>query len=172
MPIFDLILIIFLGGFIFYGFYIGLVRMILNLGSSIISIIISVNIYLKIYEIIPFIGFGSESLGKTISFILVLIILNYALSFVFKFIAKILKIITSLPVISFVNRFMGGILGLIQGLFVLGVIIFVMSRYAITNDFLNNLVANSDVAPIFVGSINWITPLVPEALRLLESAIR
>lgn len=172
MPIFDLVLIIFLGGFIFYGFYIGLVRMILNLGSSIISIIISVNIYLKVYELIPFIGFGSESLGKTISFILVLIILSYALSFAFKFAAKILKIITSLPIISFVNRFLGGILGLVQGLFVLGVIIFVMSRYAITNDFLNNLIVSSDVAPIFMGSINWITPLVPEALRLLDSAIR
>lgn len=171
MLIFDLILVIFLGGFIFYGFYIGFLRMILNLSSSIISVIISINIYSKIYELVPFIGFGSESLGKTISFILILIILNYALSLVFKLIAKILKIITSLPVISFVNRIFGGFLGLVQGLFVLGVVIFVMSRYAITNNFLNNLVVGSNVAPVFIKSIDWITPLVPETLRLLESVI-
>ena len=171
MPIFDLILVLFLGGFIFYGFYIGFLRMLLNLFSSILSIIISVHIYLKVYTLIPFIGFGSEGLGKTLAFILILAILNYLLSFVFKILAKLLKIISSLPIISSLNRILGGILGLLQGLFLLGMIIFVMSRYAITNDFLNTVVSSSDVAPVFMKSIAWLSPLVPQALRLLESVI-
>ncbi len=171
MPIFDLILVLFLGAFVFYGFYVGILRMILNLISSLLAIIISVNIYLQVYNLIPFIGFGSESLGKTLSFILVLAILAYLLGFVFKIIAKLLKIISSLPIISSFNRILGGILGFLQGLFILGMIIFVMSRYAITNEFLNNLVSNSDVAPVFMKSINWLSPLVPQALRLLDSVI-
>ncbi|HKM40314.1 MAG: CvpA family protein [Patescibacteria group bacterium] len=171
MPIFDLILVLFLGAFVFYGFYVGILRMILNLISSLLAIIISVNIYLQVYNLIPFIGFGSESLGKILSFILVLAILAYLLGFVFKIIAKLLKIISSLPIISSFNRILGGILGFLQGLFILGMIIFVMSRYAITNEFLNNLVSNSDVAPVFMKSINWLSPLVPQALRLLDSVI-
>ena len=171
MPISDLILVLFLGAFVFYGFYVGILRMILNLISSLLAIIISVNIYLQVYNLIPFIGFGSESLGKTLSFILVLAILAYLLGFVFKIIAKLLKIISSLPIISSFNRILGGILGFLQGLFILGMIIFVMSRYAITNEFLNNLVSNSDVAPVFMKSINWLSPLVPQALRLLDSVI-
>ena len=107
MPIFDLILVLFLGAFVFYGFYVGILRMILNLISSLLAIIISVNIYLQVYNLIPFIGFGSESLGKTLSFILVLAILAYLLGFVFKIIAKLLKIISSLPIISSFNRILG-----------------------------------------------------------------
>lgn len=172
MATFDLILLIFLGCFALYGFYLGLVRMILNIISSILSIIIAVNLYLDFYNIFPFIGFKSESMGKTLSFIIVLVIVNFLLSLVFNIIAKVLKIITSLPVISFINRIFGGVLGLIQGFFILGVIVFVASRYAITNNFLNSLITGSDFAPFLLKIINWITPFIPTALKMLESAIK
>ncbi len=171
MLILDLILIIFLGLFILYGFYLGATRMILSLFSAILSIIIAINIFLDVYNWISFVGFGSESLGKTITFILVLIIVHYLLNIVFKIIAKVLKIITSLPVISFINRFLGGALGLVKGLFILGIIIFVMSSYALSNELLSSLVINSDIAPVLIQSVDWISPLVPSALETIESSV-
>jgi membrane protein required for colicin V production len=171
MPIFDLILIIFLGLFVLYGFYLGATRMILSLLSAILSIIIAINIFLDVYSWISFIGFGSDSLGKTITFVLVLIIVHYLLSIVFKLIAKVLKIITSLPIISFINRFLGGALGLIKGLFILGIIIFVMSNYALSSDILSFLVIDSDIAPVLIESVNWVSPLVPSAIDTIESNV-
>ncbi|MFA5644335.1 MAG: CvpA family protein [Patescibacteria group bacterium] len=167
----DLILMIFLGAFILYGFYMGFVKMILNLASTVVAIIISINLYLYFYDLVPFIGFGSESFGKMLSFLIVLIISNYLLSLVFQFIAKLLKIITSLPLVSFVNRLLGGGLGFLQGALILGVIIFMMSRYAITSALLNSLISKSDLAPIFVKAVSWLTPLIPEGLKMLESII-
>jgi membrane protein required for colicin V production len=171
MLVFDLVLIIFLGLFILYGFYIGATRMILSLFSAILSIIIAVNIFLDVYNWVSFIGFGSESLGKTITFILVLIIVHYLLSIVFKIVAKVLKIITSLPVISLINRFLGGAIGLVKGLFILGIIIFVMSSYALSNELLSSLVIDSDIAPILIESVNWVSPLIPSALEAIESSV-
>lgn len=171
MPIFDLILLGLLGIFIIYGFYLGLVRMILSLVSSILAIIISLNVYLYLSEILSFVNFISETWIKIISFVIVLIIVNYLLGIVFKFIGKILHLISSLPVISFVNRALGGFLGLIQGLFLLGIIIYVSSRYAPMNDFLSSIMVGSDLAPILMKGVNWVSPLVPDALQFLESVI-
>ncbi|MDD3711041.1 MAG: CvpA family protein [Patescibacteria group bacterium] len=171
MPIFDLVLLGLLGIFIIYGFYLGLVRMILNLVSTILAIIISLNIYLYLSEILSFINFISEIWIKITSFVIVLIIVNYLLGIVFKFIGKILHLISSLPVISFMNRSLGGLLGLIQGLFLLGIIIYVSSRYAPMNDFLSSIMVGSDLAPILMRGVNWASPLVPDALKFLESVI-
>lgn len=169
MPILDLILLIFLGAFVLYGFYVGLVKMILKLIATITAIIITVNVYIPVYETFPFIGFGSENLGKIISFIVILAIVNYLLSLIFGFIAKLLKIITSLPVVSFVNRVLGGILGLLQGLFILGVIIFVSSPFVLNSDFFNPLIAESSLAPMFLKVNVWISPFIPKALEMIDS---
>ncbi len=171
MVILDLILIVFLGIFVLYGFYLGLIRMILSLISAILSIIISLNIYLYLSDFLSFLTFISDSWIKIISFIIVLSVVNYFLNIIFKIIGKVLRLISSLPVISFFNRSFGGLLGLIQGLFILGVIIYVSSRYAFSSDFLTSVITDSELAPILVGAVDWVTPLIPDALRMLETTI-
>jgi len=171
MPTLDLVLLIFLGAFILYGFYLGLVKMILHIIATVLSIIISIKFFEALYDLIPFIGFGSSAMGKVLSFIIILTLSSYILNLAFTFIAKILKVVTSLPIISFVNRFLGGALGLVQGLFVLGAIVFIASRYSISNDFLSSLVGNSDVAPILIKLVSWVEPFIPTAISTVESVI-
>lgn len=171
MPTFDLVLVVILGIFILYGFYLGLVRMVLSLISAILSIIISLNIYLYFSKFLSFIDFLPDAWVNIISFLLVLSVVNYLLNIVFRLIGKVLKLVSSLPVISFVNRIMGGVFGLVQGVFILGIIVYVSSRYVVSNIFLNSWMTNSELAPIFMGGINWISPLVPEALKMLQSVI-
>lgn len=169
MPTLDLVLLIFLGAFILYGFYLGLVKMVLHIISTVLSIIIAIKFYSQLHSFIPFIGFGSSAMGKTLSFIVVLTLSSFLLNLAFNLIAKVLKVITALPIVSFVNRSLGAILGLIQGLFILGAIIFVASRYSITDQFLNNLVSNSNVAPILIKIVSWVKPFVPDAIKTAES---
>lgn len=167
----DIILLVFLGIFVLYGFFIGLVKMVLNLLASILGIILAIKFYSAFYDIFPFIGFGSEGLGKTISFIIALSVFSFILSFGFRLIAKVLKIVTSLPVISLANRVAGAFFGLIQGLFILGSILFVLSHYAFLNYFLNFIISDSSISPVLIKAVYWIEPFVPEALRLLQSMI-
>ncbi|PKM91376.1 hypothetical protein CVU82_02150 [Candidatus Falkowbacteria bacterium HGW-Falkowbacteria-1] len=167
----DIILLVFLGLFILYGFFLGLVKMALNLLASVLGIILAIKFYSVFYDIFPFVGFGSEGIGKTLSFIIVLSIFSFILSFGFRLIAKILKIVTSLPIISLANRLAGAVFGLIQGLFILGSILFVLSHYAFLNYFLNFVISDSSISPILIKAVYWIEPFVPETLRLLQSMI-
>lgn len=167
----DTILLIFLAMFVVYGFYIGLLRMILNLIASILGIILSIKFYDVFYELFPFIGFGSDPLGRVLSFIIVLSIISFILSFGFKVLAKILKIITSLPIISFVNRLGGGAFGLIQGFFIIGSILFVLSHYSVLSPLLEFVVSNSEVSPFFIKMVYWLKPFVPEAWGVLQGVI-
>lgn len=171
MATLDLILLIFLGAFVLYGFYLGLVKMVLHLIATVLSIIVSIRFYEKLYEYIPFIGFGSSAMGKVLSFIIILTVSSYILSLAFNLIAKVLKLITSLPIISFVNRFLGGILGLLQGLFVLGAIVFIASRYTISDSFLNSLISGSQTAPVLLKIVSWVEPFVPDAIDAVSSVI-
>jgi uncharacterized membrane protein required for colicin V production len=167
----DIILLVFLSMFVIYGFYLGLVKMALNLLASILGIILSIKFYEVFFDIFPFLGFGSSGLGKVISFIVVLSIISFVLSYGFKLLAKVLKIITSLPIISFFNRLIGGFFGLFQGLFIIGAILFVLSHYAFLDKFLNLIVANSEIAPVFIKAVYWLKPFLPEALEILQSAL-
>ena len=71
--------------------------MVLHLIATVLSIIVSIRFYEKLYEYIPFIGFGSSAMGKVLSFIIILTVSSYILSLAFNLIAKVLKLITSLP---------------------------------------------------------------------------
>ena len=172
MPILDIILLVILGSFVLYGFYLGLVRMVLGLISSILSIIISVNLYLRFYQWGGFfLKSFSENTGKIISFIIVFIIVGVILEVVFRIIAKILKLVTSLPIISLVNGALGGVLGLVQGVLVIGAVVFVISHYVGGNEKVAGVMVASNLIPIFLKGINWITPFFPDALKMLKSVI-
>lgn len=167
----DIILLIFLGIFVIYGFFKGLVQMALNLIASILGIILAIKFYPVFYNFFPFIGFGSNALGNVLSFVIVLSIFTYILSFGFKLIAKALKIITSLPIISFANKLAGAGFGLFQGLFIIGSILFVLSYYSFLNYFLDYIISNSELSAIFIKAVYWLTPLIPEALKLVQEMI-
>ncbi len=145
--------------------------MALNLLASILGIVLSVRFYDIFFETFPFIGFGSDGLGRVLSFIVVLSIISFILSFGFKFLAKILKIITSLPIISFFNRLMGGVFGLLQGLFIIGAILLVLSHYAFLDSLLNFVISNSEISPAFIKAVYWVKPFLPEAFKVIQSAV-
>ena len=167
----DIIILVFLSLFLVYGLYRGLVKMVLNLLSSVLGIILSIKFYEPLYDVFPAIGFGSDALGKTLSFLLILSLASFVLSFGLNIVAKVLKIITSLPVVSIFNRLAGGVFGLVQGLFVIGAILFVLSHYAIFSSWLDFAITNSELTPIFVKTVYWIKPFLPEALKLVQSNI-
>lgn len=171
MPIFDIVLLLLLASFVLYGFYLGLVRMVLGLISTVLSIIISLNLYLYFYDWVWRFENWSANTGKIVSFIVVLLVVNLVLNFVFKIVAKILKLITSLPLISFLNGSLGGVLGLIQGLLIVGIIIFVSVHYLSSESVIGQAMVASEITPIFLRGIAWLEPLVPEAWQVLQTTL-
>src|SRR6056297_3436687 len=111
MTFFDLILILILFGFIWFGFWNGFVQAI----GGIVSIVIALFVASRWYEIIsvrilPFLG-DNMNLARLLGFIGVFIIAKVVMFLLLKIIDKFF----SLPILNIFNKLGGAVFGLIEG---------------------------------------------------------
>ena len=107
---------------------------------------------------------------KVIMFIIAFIIINRLVGFAFWIVDKVLSLVTRLPFIAGINRFMGFIFGLLEGIITLGMIIYFIERFPISDVIMQKL-AESSIAPRLSGVIVILLPLLPEALKMLKSTV-
>ena len=105
-----------------------------------------------------------------IVFVISFILINRAVGFVFWLIDKVLSVVTHLPFIHSIDSILGLALGLMEGAITLGLIIFFIERFPLSIPFMSNL-ASSTVAPQLSHLAGVLWPLLPDALRLLQSTI-
>ena len=172
VPIIDVVIILFLAGFVFYGLFFGLIKMIGYLAGIIVGAWAASHFYLLFYEWFKWLFFGHENVGKVISFILVLTIVSRLVGIGFYLVEKIFNIISIIPLLKGINKLAGAIFGFIEGTFTFGLIIYVTSRYTLIDSFLGKQLSVSTVAPRLMKLVDVLTPLFPEALKMLKSIIQ
>ena len=137
MSFFDLILLLLLFGFVWFGFWNGLIR---TLGG-ILGLILSVFVAGQWYEVValkllPFLS-DNLSLARLLSFILVFVITQFIVISLLKVINKIF----SLPVLNILNRLGGAIFGLLEGGLILGLALYFSAKLTLIHtwgELLNN----------------------------------
>ncbi len=169
MAIFDLILVIILGGFILFGLWFGLIHTLGALVGITAGAWIAGHYYLVLSD---WLGrfFGSGNVLKTISFIVIFILANRLIGLIFYVIDRIFNFVAIIPFLKTINRLAGATLGLIEGVLVIGTSLYVASRYPL-GDWFNQGLARSDLAHWLVRAAKIITPLLPEVIRQLKSLI-
>jgi uncharacterized membrane protein required for colicin V production len=70
-----------------------------------------------------------------------------------------------------INRLLGGALGFLEGSLFIGLILFVISRYAWIGSLFGDYLLSSQVAPFFLAVVNIALPFLPTALKALQSLI-
>lgn len=170
MSIFDIVLLCIIGAFAAFGLWFGLVHTI----GSLVGTVAGVYLASRYYEVaanwlIKTTGWGANT-SKVIIFIIVFFLINRLVGLAFWLVDKILTIITRLPFISSVNRIFGAVFGALEGMIVLGIIFYFISRFPVGDSVMNAL-SVSKVAPytVKIASILW--PLVPDAIKILQSTI-
>lgn len=171
MTIFDAILLIFLAGFVFYGLFFGLIKTIGSLAGVVVGAFIASRFYIPVFYWAEDLFFGYENLGKVITFIVLFTVVNRIVGLVFALIDKTFGLISIIPFLKTINRLGGAILGFVMGGLILGLILYVASRYAIIGHFVGNWIADSQIAPFLVKFAGVLTPLLPEILKKLKSII-
>ena len=171
VSIFDVILILILGGFFFYGFFFGFIKIVGNVVGVFIGAWAATHYYTQAYEWSKWLYFGHENLGKVISFIIVLTLVSRLVGLLFMLLQKVFDILSIVPFLKGINKLAGGFFGLAEGVITLGLIIYVASRYSIITSFFGAQLAASQIAPFLAKAIEFLTPLFPEALKLLKSLI-
>ncbi|MDD4995455.1 MAG: CvpA family protein [Patescibacteria group bacterium] len=170
MTLFDVILIVCLAGFVFYGLFFGIVQTLGGLFGVFAGALIASRIYEPIAGLFEPFFWGNENMSKVVCFIIIFILINRLVGLLFHILDKIFGFLKIIPFMKSISSLLGGLVGFIEGAFLLGGILYVASRYPII-DWLNQWMVDSSIAHYLVMIFNLISPLLPEAVRQIQSLI-
>lgn len=170
MSFFDLILCLILMGFVWFGFWHGLIR---SLGG-IIGIFLAVFIASRWYEtvaleILPWLG-DNLNLARLIGFILVFFLARFLVNLLIKILDKVFDLLSFIPFLKTINRLAGGFLGLIEGGLILGLILYFSTKFPLGGNWVD-LLSQSGIAMPLINLGQFFAPLLPEALEKIQSLI-
>jgi len=171
MAIFDIVLLIILAGFVFYGLFFGLIRTLGSLVGVVVGAFVASHYYIPIFNWARDLFFGFDNLGKVIAFVLLFTLVNRLIGFIFIILDRTFDVISIIPFLKTFNRLAGAILGFIEGALVLGLILYVSARYSFLPGFFAEWLVNSRVVPFLLKFTNLLLPLLPDVLKKLKSLI-
>jgi uncharacterized membrane protein required for colicin V production len=173
MSILDICLLVILIGTVLNGLFKGLINLLGRVVGLIVGAFVASHFYLTFFSWSEHIYNGHDALGKIISFVVLFIVVTKLMDFVFKLIEKAFNLIAIVPGSKYLNNIAGGVLGFFEGALFLGLIIYVVSRYAAVGNLLgiSGQLTNSVIAPALLKIVNIILPILPDALKTLKSII-
>jgi membrane protein required for colicin V production len=171
MSNFDIALVVILAGFVLNGLFKGLIRLLGHIVGLIVGAYVASHYYLVVFEWGKNLANGRDNIGKIVAFIIVFVVVTRLVDYLFVFVEKFFKFLAVIPGSKYINNLLGGILGFIEGALFLGLILFVVSRYAFIGNFFGDQLINSQVAPFLLKIATLIMPVLPEALKALKALI-
>lgn len=170
MTFFDLILLLILLGFVWFGFWNGLIQTI----GGIISVILAVFIASRWYEtialkILPFLG-DNLNLSRLLGFIAVFILARFVVFILFKILNKLFDVLSFIPFLKTINRLAGAVLGFVEGGLIIGLVLYFSLKFPLGESW-SGLVNGSKVASPLISFGKVLLPLVPQALKQIQSLI-
>lgn len=169
MAIFDIILLCLLGGFIFFGLWFGAIHTVGALAGAFLGAYCAGLWYEPFGAYLQGI-FGYPNLMRIFAFILIFILINRLVGFVFYLIDKVFHIIAIIPFLKTINRLIGGLLGLVEGVLVIGLCLFFIARFPLS-DWFSGILTSSAVAPWFIKMSGILQAMLPEILKQIHSVI-
>lgn len=166
MIIFDIILLIILSGFVFYGLLFGLIRTVGSLIGLVGGLWLTLIFYLTVFGWVKNLFFGHEFAGKIITFFILFTLINRLIGFIFVLLDRTFDLISIIPFLKTINRLAGAALGFIEGGLVLGLALLFISETAFSG-----WLAASKVAPFLVNYTQAIMPLLPGLLNRVKGMI-
>jgi len=166
----DLVLLITLGGFVLAGFWFGIIHMAGALLGMVAGVWVAGHYNGAVTDWLANITGWNANFLRIAAFVLTYAIAARLVGFAMLLVQKVFDFISIIPFLKTFNRLLGAALGFLEGALAIGLALYFASRFPINAEF-TTLLAASIYAPRFqiVGSI--LTPLLPDAIRLLKSVI-
>ncbi|MDD4901083.1 MAG: CvpA family protein [Patescibacteria group bacterium] len=166
MSIFDIILIIIIAGFVFYGLFFGLIRTFGSLVGVVLGLWLTFVFYLTVFDWVKNLFFGHEAAGKIVTFIILFTLINRLIGFIFAVLDRTFDLLSVIPFLKTINRLAGAILGFLEGGLILGLIFAYLANtsYAAWFD-------NSQVVPFLIKFTKTVLPLIPPLMEKIKGAV-
>jgi len=172
MIILDVILLLFLAGFVFYGLFFGLIKTLGSLAGILIGAWAAGKYHLVVYDFAQNIFMGHEGLGKILSFIILFIIVNRLVGLIFILLDKAFHFLTIIPFLKTINRLAGAVLGFFEGGLVLSILIHIIGKYAIVGNWFDQAVSGSKIVPFLMKFNAVLEPIMPGLIEQLNSIMK
>ncbi len=164
MSIIDVIFLIILASFVFYGLFFGLIRTLGSLIGLVVGLWLTLIFYLTVFGWAKNLFFGHELAGKIIIFIVVFTLINRLIGFVFALLDRTFDLISVIPFLKTINRLAGAVLGFVEGGLALGLILLFISQTSFSG-----WLAGSKAAPFLISYPKAIMPLLPGLFNKLKT---
>lgn len=169
MTFFDLILLILLFGFVLYGFWFGLLHTVGALAGSFAGAFFAGVFFSPIGNFLASI-WGHELMMKGAAFVIIFFIFNRLVGFGFYILDRAYRILARLPYLHSLDKTLGGLVGLFDGILVIGLALFIFSRYPL-GAWMEQALYNSEFTPWFIYSSRVLQYLLPEFVRHVQGVL-
>lgn len=169
MAIFDVILLLLLAGFVFYGFFFGLIRAVGSLAGVLLGAWLAGRFYLDVFAWFDKIWPWSENVGKVISFIICFTIVSRLVSWAFVLFEQAFKVAAIVPFVKTLNRLLGALFGFIEGALALGLILYVAGRYLPAQGVWGSWIDKSSIVAFLISFSKILAPLLPEMYKKVRA---
>jgi len=166
MGLFDLVLLLILFGFVWFGLWHGLIRTISGIVAFVLSLIISTRLYEALaLKILPLLN-DNFVLARILSFLVIFFIAQAIIFFIFRALNKVFDF----SILKIFNRLAGAIFGLLEGGLIIGFILYFSQKLPLGATW-SNLLETSMIAGILIGFSTILLPLLPKAIKQIQSFI-
>jgi len=169
MTIFDVILIIILGGFVMFGFWFGIIHTLGAIVGTFAGAFFAGLWYDKLATWLTAI-FGHPNMMRIFAFVFIFIIINRLIGFGFYILDKIFNFLSVVPFLKTISRLIGGVLGFFEGLLVIGLSLFIIARFPVS-DWFTQVLQASLLAPWFINTSMILQLMLPQLLKQIHSVI-
>ena len=163
MVFIDIVLLVIVGAFVFFGLFFGLVHTIGSLLGTILGIIVASHFVEPTFDAFGFL-LGGGSAARIIIFIILFLVVSRLSGVILWFVEKIFGFFSIIPFAGTINRLLGAGLGLIEGIIVVGVVLFYAMQVLPVDTLLASL-DSSVVADFLLATVSALQILFPETLR-------
>ncbi len=170
MGIFDVTLLTIIAGFGLFGLWFGLIHTIGSLIGTLLGAFLAGRYYEPMADWLAGVTGWEGNVPEVVMFIVAFIVINRLVGFAFWIIDRMFKVVTILPFMNSLNRILGAIAGVFEGVITLGLILYFIERFPLSEKVME-MMATSVVSPILVTVAGVLLPLLPEALKALQSSV-
>ncbi|MCX6784490.1 MAG: CvpA family protein [Candidatus Komeilibacteria bacterium] len=167
MMLLDLLILIFLGVFVFKGLKLGLIEAVGGIVGIILGIILANHYYPGVAEWLG--GFVKSGLVAGVgAYILVFIVINRLVALAFLVLNKVFDLVAIIPFLKSFNHLLGAIFGFIEGVLILGIAVYLITLLPFGQKLLPSE-TTSKFIPKLLAVGQMISPYLPDALKQSEA---
>ncbi|MBI4714183.1 CvpA family protein [Candidatus Uhrbacteria bacterium] len=164
MTFIDILILVIIGAFVFFGFFFGFVHTFGSLIGTIIGIFVATRLVDPTFDMFGFL-LGNGDLAKVIVFIILFLFTSRIIGLLLWFVNGLFYVFAFIPFAGMINRLIGALFGLVEGVVVVGVVIF-YAMQILPDDTLLFALEGSAMAKYLVAAMMALQVFFPEGMKV------